>query len=504
MMLYTEDTYEVPEYPYFGRMRGRYSQAELRELDDYAYAFGIEMIPYIQTLAHLNAIFRWPTLGCLRDIDDVLLVDDPQTMAFIDKLIKSCSECFRSKRINLGFDEAHNLGRGRYLDKHGHRKTADIMLEHLARVLKLCKKYGFTSYMMDSDMFFRMQFGGLYYVDEGELSQEVLDRVPKEMTLVYWDYYNTDPKLLDNMMRCHKQFNRPLIFFAGAWKHDSMVSHNFKSIWVSKTHVNLCRNYGVTDMVVSSWGDGGAEASHFSILPSLLHWAEEIYDNGDDVCERSRECFGIELNDLRKVDLPDLLPGIDPTGVAVNPSRYLLYNDPLEGLLDAHVDADTAPATYRAHAEALFALQDHPDFGKIFDSLGCLCALLARKSDFSVRLRNAYLADDRAVLAEMADTEIDEIVRLLESFTEAFRDRWYAENKTFGLSVIELRLGGLKERFASTKKRLLDYLDGKVAHIEELEEPLLPVAPPTQEGGPYVRYNCWARISSACVQINQL
>ena len=60
LMLYTEDTYEVNNQPYFGYMRGRYSQAELRELDDYAAQKGMELIPCIQTLAHLNAIFRWP------------------------------------------------------------------------------------------------------------------------------------------------------------------------------------------------------------------------------------------------------------------------------------------------------------------------------------------------------------------------------------------------------------------------------------------------------------
>ena len=30
MMLYTEDTYEVPEYPYFGAFRGRYTREELK------------------------------------------------------------------------------------------------------------------------------------------------------------------------------------------------------------------------------------------------------------------------------------------------------------------------------------------------------------------------------------------------------------------------------------------------------------------------------------------
>ena len=30
LMLYTEDTYELPEFPYFGHLRGRYTKAELK------------------------------------------------------------------------------------------------------------------------------------------------------------------------------------------------------------------------------------------------------------------------------------------------------------------------------------------------------------------------------------------------------------------------------------------------------------------------------------------
>src|SRR5690625_4980678 len=53
LMLYTEDTYEVSERPYFGYMRGRYTEEEFKELDEYAYTLGIELVPCIQTLAHL-------------------------------------------------------------------------------------------------------------------------------------------------------------------------------------------------------------------------------------------------------------------------------------------------------------------------------------------------------------------------------------------------------------------------------------------------------------------
>ena len=55
LMLYTEDTYELDNQPYFGYMRGRYSKNELKEIDAYAVSHGMELMPCIQTLAHLNA-----------------------------------------------------------------------------------------------------------------------------------------------------------------------------------------------------------------------------------------------------------------------------------------------------------------------------------------------------------------------------------------------------------------------------------------------------------------
>ena len=60
LQLYTEEVYEIPEEPYFGYLRGRYSEAELRELDAYAAEQGIELVPCIQTLAHLSGLTRWP------------------------------------------------------------------------------------------------------------------------------------------------------------------------------------------------------------------------------------------------------------------------------------------------------------------------------------------------------------------------------------------------------------------------------------------------------------
>ena len=65
--LYTEDTYEIKNRPYFGYLRGRYTGAELKELDAYAISKGIELRPCIQVLAHLGGLFRTGEFDHVKD-----------------------------------------------------------------------------------------------------------------------------------------------------------------------------------------------------------------------------------------------------------------------------------------------------------------------------------------------------------------------------------------------------------------------------------------------------
>ena len=118
-MLYTEDTYEVDGEEFFGYLRGRYTQKELKELDDFAYEHGVELVPCIQTLAHFTALVRWPKYAAMKDIDDILLVGDDRTYQLIERMISSLRKCFRTDKIHIGMDEAHNLGKGRYREIHG-------------------------------------------------------------------------------------------------------------------------------------------------------------------------------------------------------------------------------------------------------------------------------------------------------------------------------------------------------------------------------------------------
>lgn len=166
LMLYTEDTYEVPEQPYFGYLRGRYSVEALRGLDSYAAALGIELVPCIQTLAHLERALHWPQVdAALRDTEDILMVGEEKTYAFIEQLLRAVSGTFRTRRVHIGMDEAWSLGLGNYRFKNGFVPSHQLMEQHLARVCAIAQKYSLQP-MIWSDMYLRAASptGGYYDV----------------------------------------------------------------------------------------------------------------------------------------------------------------------------------------------------------------------------------------------------------------------------------------------------------------------------------------------------
>ena len=479
LMLYTEDTYEIPGQPYFGHMRGRYSVEELKELDAFARNMGMELIPCIQTLAHLNAIFRWSAYDDVHDTADILMADHEPTYALIEQMLRTCRECFSTNRINIGMDEAHQLGRGKYLDKKGYHPKPEIMLRHLQKVVELCKKYGYEPVMW-SDMFFRMQFGGAYNVASGELSQEVLDKIPSEVALCYWNYYTPPAKeqMLEHMFSQHARVANDLWFAGGSWSWSGITPKNYFSNQVTPMQLKYAEKYGVKNVIATAWGDDGAECSIFAVLPSLLQYGQLNYGDADEksLDDRCRDCFGISYNEFMKLDQPGKPRLADPT--RARPTCYekmALYNDVMLGLLDADLEPARLTEAFREDAAIL---QDIPQnrYGLLFDTQRAYARLLAEKTDLSCRIKAAYRNADAAALAAIAREDIPKVAALLEEFHNAFRAQWEAYNKPFGFEVQDIRLGGLQARLQTARLRIEAYLSGRLDKLEELEQPDLPLS----------------------------
>ncbi len=470
VMLYTEDTYEVDGEPYFGYMRGRYTKAEMKEIDTYAKSIGIEIIPCIQTLAHLNALKRWGKFPF--DYDDILMVDDPRTYELIDHMFATLKECFSSGKIHIGMDEAQMIGKGAHQRKFGAEEPYSIMKRHLDRVCELVQKYDYEA-LIWSDMFFRPWNNGAYYCPEMDLPKDYVQAFPKSVTPVYWDYYASNEQRYTDMLKNHKQLSDRTWFAGGVWSWLGMIPFNRFSIKAMTPAINACIKQGTRNIFMTMWGDDGAECSHFSQLPSLFYIAEYASGNTDteSIKAKFKDTFGIDYDAFISIDdLNDIVPY---EGTPRNPSKYMLYSDCFNDFLDYTVK-EGAGAQYKEISKQLYALAGNEEFGYVFESAARLSDILQIKYELGLHTRRLYEAGDKDALRNLAQIDYHEVIVRLKAFIEAFRKQWMTDNKPHGFDVQELRLGGLMLRLKSCKQRILDYVSGELDKIEELDEKLLP------------------------------
>ena len=477
--LYTEDTYEIKGRPYFGYMRGRYTGAELKEIDAYAAAKGIELEPCIQVLAHLNQMFRWPVFQGVRDCNDILLVDEPETYKLIGDMFAAIAENFTSRNVNIGCDEAHMAGLGRFLDKRGYQNRFDIINRHIGRVLEIAGKYGFKCSMW-SDMYFRLAFGGNYYNPEDKpIPREILERVPKGVRLIYWDYYSVDTAHYRKMFKCHKAFGNEIEFAAGAWKFNCLVPDNAHSMKTAKAAITTAREFEIKTAMLTAWGDDGNETSIFSRLPAFYYFARLCKGESiepADLEKGFRKIAGIGFKDFLDIEIIDSLawvPIVDKASLAntkTPASKYFFYNDCFSGLMDYYVSGKEA-AHYNAVSNRLRAGK-YGRFSYIFKTILALSDVLEIKADIGVRTRALYKKGDREGLKRLA-AEYSIIIKRIAVFHKRFEKQWLCENKPFGFEIQDMRIGGLKQRVESCRRRLLEYCAGKVKKIPELDEDVL-------------------------------
>ena len=461
--LYTEDTLEVEGEPYLGYLRGRYTGAEIREIDAYAAAHGIELIPCIQTLAHFTNPVKLPRFADITDVNDILLIDEEKTYEFIDRVFASLAKNFTSRNVHIGMDEAHMAGLGKYLDRHGYCDRFALLNRHVSRVNGIAEKYGFSVHMW-SDMYFRIATDGDYYRCGVQIPQSVLEEVPNNVSLVYWDYYHTEKDHYDVMIGAHREFQRELWFAGGAWTWSGFAPRTRFAYTALKASMKSVRENDIQNVLITVWSDDGAECSLFSVLQVL--YAARRYADGDCDDEAIAEVF-------------EKLFGVDGLKLC-NASKYLLYADPFLGIADKTLNR-YKPVPYADYAESLSAAKSRAgEYAYIFDVAQKLCRLLDVKAYLGVRTREAYRnKDSRALATVIADYE--RAANRTREFFEALSVRWHRENKAFGYEIYCVRFGGLIERLEYCKKRLQAYLNGELHKIEELEEDILQYYPEPNE-----------------------
>lgn len=466
--LYLEDCFEVDNEEMFGYLRGSYTKEELKEIDRFGQMFGIEVVPSIQTLAHLNQIFRWPEYFAIKDIDDILLIKNERTHQLIENMIKTLRECFSTNRLNISMDEAHNLGRGRYLDKNGYEKAYNLFLEHKDFVVSICEKYNFKP-MMWSDMFFRSLNNGKYYVGKDKIDFQGLH--VKDTDLIFWDYYHTKQYDYENMIKVHKSICDNVVFAGAIWVWRGIVPHLRFTESSMIPGIRACKKHGINTVFFTLWGDDGNECLRGSALGSYIFLAEHSKVNKVEKELINKKCIaltGYSYKEWINLDRPNFIDLDDAYKYDVNPSKYLLYMDPLLSIYDNLIHPNYKEFYTRLTKYYHKMAKRNMEYSYLFELESKLCKVLSYKAPLSVSIKKAYEERNIEEIKQCL-VDVEKSIILTIDLHNYYRTCWNRENKMTGFEVQDVRLGGLVARLQYVKHLLEEYISTGGIRIEELE-----------------------------------
>ncbi len=479
-MLYTEDVIELPGYEYFGYMRGRYSVNDLKEIDDYAYEYGIEIVPCLECYGHMGKYLMWEEAKDIRDTGNVLLAREPKTFEFVDKLISTVSSVLRTKRIHIGMDEAWDMGRGAFLDKHGYVPPFDIFNEFMDELMKITDKYGLRP-MMWSDMYFRIsnKKNDLYYEEDIEIPEAVKTKIPENIDLVFW-HYGEGPECDDYMLKKHTELKRGVMFAGGNWGWiGHFPEHNYM-METSRFSLKACRNNNVKEAMMTIWCNDNAECDPFANLYSLSYFGELCYnaDPSDEyINSRFEACTGASAELFYKMsyyhnDFERNMNYYEDNQAFHNRflGKHLFWQDIMEGLYDTHLFEKKMSDHYEMSRDIYKGKENDPKWGYLYEYAYRAFDYLATKTKIAENLVPAYKNGDKKTLKTIAEVLIPELKEKTQAVHKVHKAAWFKNNKIIGWQNLDIRYAGVVARCDTAAELISAYLSGEIDSLEELEE----------------------------------
>ncbi|HBS29166.1 MAG TPA: hypothetical protein DEB06_06870, partial [Phycisphaerales bacterium] len=162
LQLYTEHTFAYAGHEDAWAGASPITPDEARELDAYCARRGVDLAPNQNTLGHLARWLRLPRYNHLSEVPGLdsewtfrtpdgrpisrrgpfsLCPTDPASIAFVRGLLDELLPCFTSAIVNIGCDEAHDIGQGRSRGGVAERGYEAVFLSHLHAVADIARAH---------------------------------------------------------------------------------------------------------------------------------------------------------------------------------------------------------------------------------------------------------------------------------------------------------------------------------------------------------------------------
>lgn len=466
LWLYMEDVYKIEEYPMFGYKRGAYSKEELEEVVKYAEIFEVKIVPAIQTLGHMEQFLRWSNTRKFSDQKNVLLSGEKDTYNLIDSMFKTLKSIFNHEKIHIGLDETWGLGFGNYYKKNGYKPQIDIFFEHLEIVNELAKKNGFKDVLIWSDMSYRiLSKTGSYYDHDIKLDKNIIDKLPENIRLVYWDYYHKEFNKVNQMLESHIKISENIIFASGTWIWTRFTYDKNETDKTVSTHIKAATKNNINEFILTQWMEDGAYGDHETTLLGVY----ELSMKANTKNTISVETYEFIMNEsiefaYNRAKLNEL--EMSQVGLMWDDHQFSLY-------LANFVKNDLK--NYDKHLKEMKELLDIYSNKKEYDFEKYILLSNYYKVLGKYNLVKEYQSNN-----EILDDKYFKIqVTTLEKLNDIYSNLWYKNYKMNGLEIIQSRLGGQILRAKQMIKIIglynnkeIDKIDGILDEVKIMDESL--------------------------------
>ena len=229
------------------------SPEEIQQLDKYCKDRFIELVPNQNSLGHMTPWLETDEYKDLAECPDgyklMGLIDmkgtldptDPRSLELIQKMSEDLLPNFTSDQFNVNLDEPFELGECK--SKAAATKVGGKAMLYLDYTQKLHK------YVKDKGK--KMMMWG----DVVTKHPEILDQMPKEITLLEWGYEFNHP-FEENCYRL-QQAKQPFMVCPGTSSWSSFTGRTFNMMGNIENAVENGIRFGAEGMLNTDWGDFG-------------------------------------------------------------------------------------------------------------------------------------------------------------------------------------------------------------------------------------------------------
>lgn len=144
LMLYVEHTFAFRKHPEIGAGSSPLTAESVLALDAFAADRGVELIPCLQSLGHMERVLSIDRYAGLAESERHWSVSPghPGTIRLLSDLYDEFLPLFRSTRFNANCDEPFDLGSGSSISRSPRRSPGALFTDHVRRLERLSKAHG--------------------------------------------------------------------------------------------------------------------------------------------------------------------------------------------------------------------------------------------------------------------------------------------------------------------------------------------------------------------------